>query len=126
VTSTRAWLLVLTGVSFLAGLATGVYLNERGHRKAEQVHAFGDFERAFSERFQLDQDRRRLLAELLDHYNRETEAIRDRYAAENHMEMEPELRRAGLEYRALVRDRLLPEDQRPEFDSLMASHIETL
>lgn len=124
--STRVWLIVLAGVCFLAGFGTGIYASERSQRLEAQARAFGDFERAFAAEFELDPGRRRLLAELLDHYNRETEAIRDRYAAENHMEMEPELRRAGLEYRALVRDRLLPEAQRPKFDRLMASHVETL
>lgn len=123
---TRLWLLVLAAVCFLAGLGSGIYVSERGHLLEERERAFGDFERAFVAEFELDPERQRLLADLLDHYNRETAAIRNRYAAEIHMEMEPELRRAGLEYRGLIRDRLLPEAQRRKFDDLMASHVETL
>jgi len=124
--SVRLWVLVLTVVAFLGGLGTGFLVAERARRAEAQASVFGDFERAFSEQFDLDPVRQRLLADLLDHYNRETRAIRDRYAAENHREMETDLRRAGIEYRQLVRDRLLPEHQRPEFDRLMASYIETL
>ena len=86
----------------------------------------GDYERAFIDQFELDPERQRLLAGLLDHYNREIEEIRNRYAAENHREMEADLRRAGLEYRELLRQRLLPEQQRPKFDRLMASYVENL
>ena len=122
----RLWLLLLTAVAFLAGLGTGMYVSERNHRLSQLESEFSDFERAFVREFELDPDRQRLLASLLDDYNRRTRAIRDRHAAENHMEMEPELRRAGLEYRGLIRDRLLPESQRPKFDRLMASYVETL
>lgn len=122
----RLWLLLLTAVAFLAGFGSGMYASERTHRASQLDGAFGDYERAFVQEFNLDPERQRLLARLLDHYNSEAEAIRDRYAAENHMEMEPELARAGLEYRALLRDRLLPESERPKFDRLMASYVETL
>jgi hypothetical protein len=126
VNGTRLWLLLFAVVAFLAGFGSGLYASERAHRADEQVGAFGPFEQAFVQEFELDPERQRLLAQLLDHYNREAEAILARHAARNHMEMEPELRRAGLEYRALVRDRLLPESQRPKFDRLMASYVETL
>ena len=68
----------------------------------------------------------KLLAGLLDHYNRDIQEIKDRYAAENHREMEADLRRAGLEYRELLRNRLLPEEQRSKFDRLLASYVENL
>jgi hypothetical protein len=126
VNSTRLWILILTGVTFLAGLGTGIIVTERSHRETDVVSAFGDFERAFSQEFDLDPERQRLLGGLLDHYNLETQEIRDRYAAQNHREMEVDLRRAGLEYRQLTRDRLLPEHKRQEFDLLMASYVENL
>lgn len=122
----RLWLLLLTVVAFLAGFGTGLYTSERSHRDERLDSAFGPFERAFVQEFDLDPERQRLLAQLLDHYNRELEAIHSRYRPLNHMEMEPELARAGLEYRALLRDRLLPESKRPKFDRLMASYVETL
>jgi hypothetical protein len=126
VSSTRLWVLILTAVAFLAGTGMGLVMAERAQRQAQVRSTSGEFERAFVQRFQLDPERQRLLAGLLDHYNRETQAIQSRYAAEYHMKMEPELRAAGLEYRALLRDQLLPEEQRPKFDSLMASYVQNL
>lgn len=125
-TSTRFWILLFAGVSFCAGLGSGVILAERSHRDSVATSAFGDFERAFAIQFELDPERQRLLAGLLDHYNREAQEIRDRYAAQHHREMEEDLRRVGLEYRAHLRNSLLPEQQRPKFDRLMASYVENL
>jgi len=124
VNSARLWILILTLVSFLGGIGTGLIVAERSHQGTLAQRPGGEFEKAFAGEFELDPNRQRLLAGLLDHYNSEVQAIEDRYAAEYHMKMEPELRSAGLEYRALVRDLLLPEEQRPKFDRLMAPHVE--
>ena len=124
--SPRLWILILVGVAFLAGAGTGFVLAERSRQETLPTTPFAGFERAFVQEFRLDPERQRLLAGLLDHYNRETRAIQDRYAAEYHNLMEDELRLAGLEYRGLIRDQLLPEEQRPKFDRLMASYLETL
>jgi hypothetical protein len=124
--STRLWVLVLAAVAYLAGIGSGVIISDRSHRHAAVAGAVGEFERAFIKQFDLDQERQRLLAGLLDHYNRNTQEIKDRYAAENHREMEGDLRRVGTDYRELLRERLLPEHQRPKFDRLMASYVENL
>jgi hypothetical protein len=126
VNSVRFWTLILASVAFLAGLGSGMLFAEKAHRQAQLAGTFGEFERAFVQEFQLDLERQQLLAQALDHYNRETQAIEDRYAAEYHIRMEPELRAAGLEYRTLIREQLLPEDQRPKFDRLMAPHVTNL
>ena len=107
-------------------MGTGFILSERSQLNVAETDALGDYKRAFIERFDLDVERQRLLAGLLDHYNRDIQEIKDRYAAENHREMEADLRRAGLEYRELLRNRLLPEKQRSKFDRLMASYVENL
>lgn len=124
---TRLWILLLTGVAFMAGIGTGILVQERAHRKSLVESAFGDFERAFTDQFELDLEGQRLLAGYLGHYNRETEEILERYAAEHHREMEPELRKAGLEYRERLRERvLLDHKQRIEFDRSMANFVENL
>jgi hypothetical protein len=89
-----------------------------------QSGSLGDYERALVERFDLDPQRQRLLVGLLEHYNLEVEEIQNRHTALVRREMEPELRRAGLEYRTLLRDRLLPPAQRAEFDRLTADFQE--
>jgi len=127
VNNTRIWILILTLVSFLAGVAVGLLSGERAGRNLPDDADFGDFEQAFSECFQLDEERRRLLAALMANYNMKIEEIERLHAAEYHKEQEPDMLRAGLEYRALIRDHLLPEEQRPEFDRLTeAEFIETL
>jgi hypothetical protein len=124
VTSTRAWILILALVCFLAGLATGLIGAELSDDAQSQSSALGDYERAFVEQFELDPQRQRLLVGLLEHYNLEVEEIQNRHTVQVRREMEPELRRAGLEYRALLRDRLLPPAQRAEFDRLTADFQE--
>ncbi|MFT7485790.1 MAG: hypothetical protein ACI9F9_001640 [Candidatus Paceibacteria bacterium] len=125
-TQLRLWIVLLCSVTFLAGLGTGLYLTELDARDQRLTAEFGEFERAFTREFSLDEERQRLLVGLLDHYNRETQQIKDHYASRNLQEMEPDLRRVGLEYRAHLRDRLLPESQRPKFDHLMANYVKDL
>lgn len=124
--SPRPWIVLLAVVAFLCGLGTGMLVAERESRAETLQSAFGDFERRFVIEFELDPGRQRLLAGLLDHYNRDTQQIKDRYAALNQDEMEPDLRRLGLDYRSHLRDTLLPASQRPKFDRLMASQDENL
>lgn len=123
-TSIRAWVLILALVCFLAGLAAGLIGAELSDDAKSPSGELGDYERAFVERFDLDPQRQRLLVGLLEHYNLEVEEIENRHTALVRREMEPELRRAGLHYRALLRDRLLPPAQRAEFDRLTADFQE--
>lgn len=129
--SPRLWVLILFAVAFLAGGGAGFVLAERARGEVATPTPFGEFERAFVQEFELDPERQRLLAGLLDHYNREAQAVGDRYAADFRASkegagMELELQSAGLEYRGLIRDQLLPDDQRPKFDRLMATYVENL
>ena len=118
--------MLLALVTFLCGLGTGLFVAEREARAQSLRNEFSEFERAFASEFELDREHQRLLAGFLEHYNRETQQIKDRYAALNHRAMEPELRRLGLEYRSHLRDTLLPASQRPKFDRLMASQEKNL
>ncbi|MCB9914185.1 MAG: hypothetical protein H6828_03420 [Planctomycetes bacterium] len=116
---------MLALVAFLAGLAAGLTGAELSRSHEAPTGASADLQR-YAEAFDLDAERQRLLAGLLDHYNRDLEEIQNRYTAEIRREMEPELRRKGLEYRSLLRDRLLPPEQRARFDSLSADFQDTL
>ncbi len=124
--STRAWIIILALVCFGAGLASGLTGAELSRKPMPAPSAFGDFERAFVAEFDLDHEHQLLLVGLLDHYNREIEEIENRYTAEIRREMEPELKRSGLLYRRLLRDRLLPPAQRAEFDRRMADYQDNL
>lgn len=122
----RGWILLLALVTFLAGLAAGWTGAELSREQAPGSSAFGPYERELVRAFDLDADRQRLLAGLLDHYNREIEEIQNRYTAEVRQDMERELLRVGRDYRGHLRDHLLPPDRRAEFDALEADFQETL
>ncbi len=124
--SIRLWIVLLSLVTFLCGLGTGLFVAEREARAASLKKDYGEFERSFVTVFELDTERQQVLAGLLELYNRDTQTIKDQYAAQNRHEMEPQLRRLGLEYRSVLRNRLLPASQRPKFDRLMASKVENL
>ena len=129
--SPRLWILILALVSFLAGVAAGLVGGEYAHRDPVGERATGDFERRFSQEFDLDPEGRRLLGDLLASYHSEIGSIQlsheVRQAAEAHAQMEPRLREAGVRFRDDVRDMLLlTEAQRLEFDRLLADHAENL
>ena len=121
----RSWILLLALVSFLTGLAAGWTGAEISRADLPASSAFGAYERELVRTFELDPRRQHLLAELLDHYNREIEEIQNRYTAEVRHDMEPELRRVGREYRSHLRDHILPPSRRAEFDALEVAHQDT-
>ena len=130
-TSTRLWIVLLTLVSFLAGVAAGLLGSEYSLRAATERREDGDFVRRFSEVFDLDPEGRRLLAERQAAYHAQIESIElrneVRRSIEAHALMEPELLEAGRVFRSDVRDMLLvTEAQRKEFDRLMADYVENL
>jgi len=131
VNGTRLWIVVLALVSFLAGLAAGLVGSDHTRREVADHRGPGDFERRFTQLFDLDPEGQKLLAELLAAYNSQIESIEleneTRRAAEAHFQMEQSLLKVGAELRENVRDLLLvTEAQRMEFDRLMADHVEKL
>lgn len=127
----RLWIVVLALVSFLAGLAAGLMGSERTRRGVVDHRGPGDFERRFTQVFDLDPEGQKLLAELLAAYNSQVESIEldneTRRAAEAHTQIEQSLLEVGTELRENVRDLLLvTEAQRTRFDRLMTYHVENL
>lgn len=121
-TNLRLWVAILALTAFLAGLACGPLL---ARRFLEPVHAapagpFVEFERRLAEQFELSADRREPLHALLEQYRRDIESIKDRHLADYMTAMEPELAELGRTYRERIRDRVLPEAKRAEFDRLAA------
>lgn len=116
----RLWIAVLALSCFGTGVAVGALLIGSGTRAGIPAAdgPFEDYARLLGARFDLSQERRELLAVVLEEYRADMEAIRGRHMAELTSAMEPELRELGLRYRALVRDKVLPKDGRGEFDRL--------
>lgn len=119
-TNLRLWVLLLALTAFLVGAATGPWVARwlfPSARAAEQG-PFEQYERALVETFQLGPERRAPLHAILEEYRHDLERIKDRHMADYMSSIEPELRERGRFYRDLVRDRVLPEGQRAEFDRL--------
>ena len=114
----RLWVLILALVCLLCGGGAG-YLVSELRRPAEVARGpFADYERLLVERFDLGQERADLLHALLQHYANEIDGIRNQYTASSLSAMEPELREQGVTFRNLIRERVLPEGRRAEFDRL--------
>jgi hypothetical protein len=120
VSNLRLWVVLLALTAFLAGVATGPWVSAwfMPQTRAATAGPFVEYERALSERFQLSPERRVPLQALLDEYGRDLERIKDRHMADYMSSMEPDLSKLGRAYREEIRDRVLPEHQRAEFDRL--------
>jgi len=114
--SLRLWLIALAVMFFGAGLASGVLLERRLEPPPERRGE--DFERLFVRTFDLEPARARLFRELMRNYEKDKEDIRQRALSDSMAQMEPQLVRLELIYRELVRDSVLPEERRQEFDQL--------
>jgi hypothetical protein len=115
--SERFWVLMLALTSGLAGFAGGVLLSFWMHPRAQpQANAFAAYEARMVETFDLDEERASLLHLALASYEKDVEALKARYLRE----LEPELAELGRTCRERIRDHVIPDDGRPEFDRLAA------
>lgn len=118
--SLRLWVVLLALTAFLAGVATGPWVSAwfAPQARAATAGPFVEYERALCERFQLPPERRIPLQAILDEYRRDLERIKDRHMADYMSSMEPDLSKLGRAYRDEIRDKVLPEHQRAEFNRL--------
>ena len=115
----RAWICVLTLTAALAGGAAGVLVERQRAASARPPEgAFEAYERQFLASFDLSPERERLFSQVLRHYQRELEGIRQGAFEDSMGTLDPELVRLGLRYRDLIRNHVLPESERGEFDRL--------
>jgi hypothetical protein len=117
VTSLRTWGVVRALVTFLAGLASGMWTSALGFHPQAPRGAFADYRELLVETFHLSPEREQALGVVLASYQKEIEEIKDQHMAEYMSAMEPELRSRGRYYRDLIQNRVLPEERRAEFDS---------
>jgi len=117
-TSPRLWITILALVSALAGF-TGGRLVAPAQVAAPDRALFADYADRLTDHFDLSPDRERNLRLLLLRYERGLEELEHRHLAD----LEPELVRLGDTYRDFIRDKVLPEDRRAEFDALVAGNL---
>jgi hypothetical protein len=122
VTSLRLWVSILALTAFLAGLACGPLVTAWLFPPARAAASgpFADYERLLVQKFSLAPERREPLHVILDQYRRDIEGIKDQHMADYMTSMEPALREKGLQCREEIRDKVLPESERPEFDRLVS------
>jgi hypothetical protein len=107
--SERFWVVVLGLTLVGAGFAAGVLVQLR---RTPESRPFAAYEAQMIEAFGLDEERVRNLRYILQHYQEEVEALKERNLAA----LDPELVKIGLEHRALVRERVVPEHYLQQFD----------
>ena len=107
--SERFWVLVLAATLLGAGFAAGVLFTLR---RTPEVRPFAAYEAQMTEAFGLDEERVRNLRYILQHYQEEIEALKERNLAA----LDPELVKIGLEHRSLVREKVVPAHYLQQFD----------
>lgn len=112
----RAWIGALALTAGLAGALAGVLIER--HRAAGPEGPFEAYERLFLASFELSPERERLFSQILRHYQRDLDAIRQGALERSMGTLGPELVKLGHDYRDLIRNHVLPETDRGEFDRL--------
>jgi hypothetical protein len=110
----RPWLLLLAGTCFLTGVAAGVLVARRLAPPPPEEGAFADYRAMLVQRFELSEDRALGLRLILDRYHQEIEDLKTRQLEA----ADEELVRIGRRYEDWIRERVLPPEQRAEYDRL--------
>lgn len=109
--SERLWILVLAVTAFCAGTAAGVLLSFRRH-PLQTPRPFAAYEARLTETFDLDDERVTNLRYILQDYEDQIEALKDRNIAA----LDPELVKIGLDHRELIRTWVVPAHHHQQFD----------
>lgn len=108
--SERFWVLLLALTTFAVGLASGLLLSSRANPR--EPGPYQAFEQRMTETFHLDSERVRNLRYVLQNYQAEIEALKERNIAG----LDDELVRIGTRHRDLIRTWVIPERHRQEYD----------
>jgi len=118
VNNLRLWVVLLALVSFGAGAAAGIWGTAARLKPPAKTGPFEDYRRMLLATFPLSSERSEHLETVLAAYAREIEGIQARRLADTMSLYGPELEERGRYYRSLIKDRVLPEDQRERFEQL--------
>lgn len=119
----RAWIALLAGTSFLAGLAAGLLFAAFRAEDPPPVGDFGGYQARLVRQFDLTEERSELLATVLVHYEQDLERVRDQQTARSMETMEPELRELGDRYWSMIRERVIPPNSRGDFDRFAEQNL---
>ena len=119
----RAWITLLAGTSFLAGIAAGLLLSALRAEEPAASGDFGGYRQRLVEQFELDPERAELLGVVLVNYEEDLARVRDQQTARSMENMEPELLELGSRYWSLIRERVIPPASRSEFDRFAEQNL---
>ena len=123
---TRTWITVLTGTSFLAGLATGLLLSATQAEEPSAEGEFAGYQSRLTEQFELSAERSDLLGVVLASYEQDLVRVQDRQNARSMTTMEPELRDLGRRYWDVIRESVIPPNSRGDFDRFAEQNLVVL
>jgi hypothetical protein len=118
VNNLRFWVVLLALVSFGAGAAAGVWATATRLQPPTKTGPFEDYRRLLLQTFPLSAARAQALEAVLAAYAKDIETIQARRMADTMTLYAPELEERGRYYRGLIKDQVLPEDQRERFEAL--------
>jgi len=107
--SERLWVLVFALTTFFAGLAAGVLLSSRRDREERPL---GAYEQRMVEAFNLDEEGVRNLRWILRDYQEKIDDLKE----SNIAALDGELVKIGRSHRELIRNKVVPEHHRQQFD----------
>lgn len=110
----RGWILLFAGVSALAGFAAGLLVALQFGPDPEPKGAFARYREAIVQEFDLSPERERVLAYFLDEYERQLEDLQ----ARGLRPLGDDQAAHGRQIHELIRDRVIPPDQRGRFQEL--------
>ncbi len=114
----RLWVVLLALVSFGAGAAAGIWGSAARLQPPAKLGPFDDYRRMLLQAFPLSSERAKHLETVLAAYAKDIDAIQARRMADTMTKYGSELEESGRYYRGLIKDRVLPEDQRERFEQL--------
>lgn len=109
--SERLWVLLFALTVFFAGLAAGMLLSFRRH-PVQEPRLFAGYEARLTGAFDLDEKRVENLRYILQDYEDQVDALKERNIAA----LDPELVKIGLDHRELIRTWVVPAHHHQEFD----------
>lgn len=121
--SLRVWILILAAVCYVAGLASGFWASRQVEGARQPSGPFADYGRLLTEQFDLSEREARDLRDILAHYQKDIDRIKDARMTDYMSAIEPDLREWGLRYRGYIRDHLIPHERRGEFDLLCEGRL---
>ncbi len=119
----KFWILLLALAAFGGGLGVGWFAANRvkdREARAQNLGPFTGFQSEFVRTFKISPERARLLGEMLACYQRDIDQLEQDQLESGRGELEGKLQKLALTYRERIRNSVLPEGQRSEYDRLAA------